>query len=49
MSADLGYARASFSYGGCLSRGEGIEQDLISAARYYKISADLGASDGMLE
>jgi hypothetical protein len=34
-------------YGVCLENGEGVETDLASAARYFKMSADIGNSDGM--
>jgi TPR repeat protein len=35
------------SYGTCLESGLGVEQDVISAARYFRKAADLGHSNAM--
>jgi TPR repeat protein len=47
MSADLGNAGAMLCYGLCLARGQGVEEDRVAAARWLKMSADLGDSAGM--
>jgi TPR repeat protein len=35
------------NYGTCLKNGDGVDQDLISAAHYHKMGADLGDSDSL--
>jgi TPR repeat protein len=47
MSAELGNPNAMCNYAGCLKSGEGVGQDLLSAARYFKMAADVGHSIGM--
>ena len=42
MAADQGEARGRFNYGLCLANGQGVEQDVCEAVRYYKMAADQG-------
>jgi hypothetical protein len=45
-AADGGHAKAQLQYAICLSDGVGVEETATEAARYYKMLADQGNSDG---
>jgi TPR repeat protein len=40
MFADLGNPLGQHNYGFCLQNGTGVEQDLVEAARYFKMIPD---------
>jgi TPR repeat protein len=46
MSADQGDSDAQTTYGCALRDGAGVEEDLVEAAKYFKMSGDQGNSVG---
>ncbi|KAI8803839.1 hypothetical protein BJ742DRAFT_471254 [Cladochytrium replicatum] len=45
MSAELGHLNAQYEYGRALERGEGVPQDMATAAHWYRQASDQGHAE----
>ncbi len=43
--AEQGFAEAQYALGECYEEGEGVEQDLEEAAKWYRLAAEQGHED----
>lgn len=49
MGADLGVIECMASYANMLYEGDGIQKDIEQSGKYYKMAADNGDKDSMIQ